>query len=346
MQFQESLQQNNIKKEFMETSSKRPHISIIIPCCNEEDAFPFLRRALTDLAAKIENEMDMSFLFVDDGSRDRTWEAILAFANDDPRVQGISLSRNFGHQAALTCGYDFAQGDAVICLDADLQDPPEVILQLINKWREGNDIVYAVRESRAGETKFKLLTAAFFYKIMHSLGAYYIKRDSGDFRLLNRKSLDALNRLREQHRYIRGMVGWLGFKSAEVRYQRKSRVAGSTKYPFLKMLKLAIDAIVSFSFAPLRAAYLMGFGLMLVTYCYLIYTFVLLVFYGVHLIPGWTSLLLTTVAFGTACLVSIGFLGEYVGRIYDQAKGRPLYLVKDLVAKTHSSAEDARQCDE
>lgn len=330
----------------METSFNRPHVTLVIPCYNEEYAFPFIRRALTELADKLGKEVDLSFLFVDDGSRDGTWCAIQDFANADHRVQGIALSRNFGHQAALTCGYDFAQGDAVISLDADLQDPPEVILELINKWLDGNDIVYAVRESRKGETRFKLLTATVFYKLMNLLGAHYIKRDSGDFRLLNRKSLDALNSLREQHRFIRGMVGWMGFKSAEVRYHRKPRVAGSTKYPFLKMFRFAVDAIISFSFAPLRAAYLMGFGLMLVTYCYLTYSLIRWAFFDVEVTPGWTSLLVTTVAFGTACLVSIGFLGEYVGRIYDEIKKRPLYFVKELVANKHLSSVEATHHDE
>lgn len=294
-----------------------------------------LREGLLRLVSKLQLDYQVQIILVDDGSQDATWELIRAFAEYDKRVRGVSLSRNFGHQAALTCGYDLASGDAVVCMDADLQDPPEVVLEMVQKWKQGADVVYAVRRSREGESVFKRWTAKFFYQFIRGMGARYIQKDSGDFRLLSRRALDALKGLREQHRFIRGMVGWIGFGVAEVHYDRKARVAGVTKYPFRKMLRFAIEAIVSFSFLPLRIAYLSSFALGTIFIGYLVYSFIRYVFFGVDIVPGWTSLILSVIAFGAMNLFCLGIIGEYVGRIFEQIKNRPLYLVSNDTSRDH-----------
>jgi polyisoprenyl-phosphate glycosyltransferase len=311
----------------MSEVARREAISIVVPCYNEVAVFPYLQKELSALADRIVQDYDVEIILVDDGSCDATWEKICAFSAVDSRVRGVALSRNFGHQAALTCGYDLATGDAVVCLDADLQDPPEVVLEMLRRWREGADVVYGVRTSREGETAFKLWTAKLFYRLLRAMGAKYVREDAGDFRLLSRRSLDALQKMREEHRFIRGMVGWIGFRVAEVAYERKARVAGTTKYPFRKMLLFALNAIVSFSAFPLRLAYVMAFGLSAILMSYLVYTFYRHVFYHVDLVPGWTSLILSIMAFGAMNLFCLGIIGEYVGRIYEQSKQRPLYLI-------------------
>ena len=307
--------------------ARRETISIVVPCYNEAEVFPYLQKALAMLADCIGQDYDVEIILVDDGSRDATWKKICAFSALDSRVRGLSLSRNFGHQAALTCGYDLATGDAVVCMDADLQDPPEVVLEMIGRWREGADVVYGVRANRDGETVFKLWTAKLFYRLIRAMGARYVREDAGDFRLLSRRSLEALKKMREEHRFIRGMVGWIGFRVAEVSYERKARIAGITKYPFRKMLLFALNAIVSFSSFPLRLAYVMAFGLSALLMSYLVYTFCMHVFYHAELVPGWTSLILSIMAFGTINLFCLGIIGEYVGRLYEQSKQRPLYLI-------------------
>ncbi len=308
---------------------QRQLLSIVVPCYNEEESFPALRAALALVAAELEKEaLRVELVFVDDGSRDGTWGQIAAFAAADARVHGVSLARNFGHQAALTCGYDLARGDAVVCLDADLQDPPELITVLVRKWREGYDVVYAVREHRQGESAFKRWTAACFYRLLRRLGATYVRADCGDFRLMNRASVDALGRLHEYHRFIRGLVGWVGFRTAEVCYQRRPRRAGVTKYPLPKMVRLALDAVVSFSSAPLRLTYWLAGGLMVVVLGYLTYVLINHVMFGGPLLPGWSSLILVITLFGAVNLFCLGLMGEYIGRIYEQVKNRPLYLVR------------------
>ena len=302
-------------------------ISIVIPCYNEEDVLPLLAAPLSSLADQLRQRYRVEVVLVDDGSVDKTWRLICDYARMDGRVRGMSLSRNFGHQAALTCGYDLATGDAVVCMDADLQDPPEVVREMVAKWEGGADVVYAVRRSRTGESAFKLKTASLFYRLIRRMGATYVREDSGDFRLMSRRALDALNKLREQHRFIRGMVGWVGFRTAEVRYDRMARVAGVTKYPFRKMLRFAIDATVSFSSFPLRLAYLLSSALSLVFLGYLVYTLFLHFFFDRTLVPGWSSLIISITAFGAINLMCLGIIGEYIGRIFEQAKSRPLYLV-------------------
>jgi polyisoprenyl-phosphate glycosyltransferase len=311
----------------MNEVARREAISIVVPCYNEAAVFPYLQKALSELADSIVQLYDVEIILIDDGSCDATWEKICAFSAVDSRVRGVALSRNFGHQAALTCGYDLATGDAVVCMDADLQDPPEVVLEMIRRWREGADVVYGVRASREGETAFKRWTAKLFYRLLRAMGAKYVREDAGDFRLLSRRGLEALQKMREEHRFIRGMVGWIGFRVVEVAYERKARVAGVTKYPFRKMLLFALNAIVSFSAFPLRLAYVMAFGLSAMLMSYLVYTFYRHVLYHAELVPGWTSLILSIMAFGAMNLFCLGIIGEYVGRIYEQSKQRPLYLI-------------------
>lgn len=315
----------------MEETRERPLLSIVVPCHDEEEVFPLLQEALIGVASELESEVAVELVLVDDGSRDSTWERIQAFASRDGRVRGISLSRNFGHQMALTCGYDLAQGDAIVCMDADLQDPPEVIHEMVRRWKEGADVVYGVRTQREGETRFKLWTAAIFYKLIRAMGTAEVRDNVGDFRLLSRRALDALGGLREHHRFIRGLVGWVGFHTAEVPYERKARAAGETKYPFRKMLRLAIDATVSFSIVPLRMTFLFaGIGISVI-FGYLAYAGARYLFADAPLVPGWTSLILSILAFGALNLICIGIMGEYVGRIYEQSKNRPLYLIRERV---------------
>jgi dolichol-phosphate mannosyltransferase len=316
----------------MSEKRPRPLVSIVVPCYNEEEVFPLLRQALADLAKQLV-EYDTEFILVDDGSRDSTWQQIRAFAAEDQRVRGVALSRNFGHQAALSCAYDLAAGDAVISMDADLQDPPEVVKEMLRHWRQGADVVYAIRSRREGESHFKLWTARLFYRLLQALAGTRIPMESGDFRLLSRRGLDALNGLREQHRFIRGLVGWIGFRTAEVYYERKARAAGTTKYHLRKMVLLAMDAIVSFSQAPLRLAYWGGFGLAAAFMGYIVYVAVMALFFDAPLVPGWTSLIFTVIAFGSVNLVCLGVIGEYVGRIYEQSKKRPLYLISERAGK-------------
>jgi dolichol-phosphate mannosyltransferase len=254
---------------------------------------------------------------------------IRIFAQRDNRFSGIRLSRNFGHQAALSCGYEFASGDAVVSIDADLQDPPEVILDLVSQWERGDQIVLAVRKTREGESRFKLWSAQVFYRMMSSLSETESVEEAGDFRLMDRIAVDALKKITESHRYIRGLVGWLGFKKGIVEYERSARQAGTTKYSLLKMIRLATDAIVSFSFVPLRIAYAAAFLLMVPFLLYLIYNFFLYVFFNTTMVPGWSSLILAVILFGTFNLMMLGILGEYTGRIYTEVKRRPIFLVEE-----------------
>ena len=266
---------------------------------------------------------------MDDGSRDDSWKMIRDVSLIDERFSGIRLSRNFGHQAALSCGYEFAPGDAVVSMDADLQDPPELIPSLIDKWEQGDRVVLAVRRRREGESKFKLLTAQIFYKIMSIISETETHEESGDFRLMDRAAVDVLKEITETHRYIRGLIGWLGFKTGIVEYERFPRHAGSTKYPLVKMIRLALDAVVSFSFVPLRVAYLAAFVLMVPFLLYLLYNFFLYFFFHTEMVPGWSSLILATILFGAFNLLMLGVLGEYIGRIYSEVKRRPIFVVEE-----------------
>jgi glycosyltransferase involved in cell wall biosynthesis len=269
-------------------------------------------------------------MFIDDGSIDSTWEIIQDISHKDERFCGVRLSRNFGHQAALSCGYELAPGDALVSIDSDLQDPPEVIPDLVREWEKGNQIVLAVRRKRVGETKFKVWTAKIYYKIISRLSETDAPEGSGDFRLLDRLAVDKLKRFTETHRYIRGLVGWLGFQRSVIEYDRAPREAGTTKYPLSKMVRLAMDGIVSLSFMPLRAAYMIAFVLMIPFLLYLGYALVLHYVFGIAMVPGWTSLILAVILFGSFNLIMLGILGEYTGRIYNEVKRRPIFLVQEF----------------
>ena len=315
---------------------ERVLISVIVPCYNEQDVLPLLVERLRQLARNLDAEMDcdIEVILVDDGSRDETWNHICSFADDDVRIRGARLSRNFGQQAAMTCGYALADGDAVVCLDADLQDPPEVVPKMVMRWQEGADVVYGVRRKREGETRFKLGTAKFFYWLIRKLGAVHVRAESGDFRLMSRRAVDELLRLGETNRFLRGMVGWLGFPAAEVLYERRGRAAGKTKWPLGKMIRLAADAIVSFSQAPLRLAYHLATTLSLVFLAYLAWRMVAHLWFDEPLASEGLMVLLAVVVFGAANLLGQAILGEYVGRIHQQSLGRPLYIVQERTGQT------------
>jgi dolichol-phosphate mannosyltransferase len=269
-------------------------------------------------------------ILVNDGSRDRSPEIMRALHAADPRVKVLNFSRNFGHQIAITAGIDFASGDAVVVIDADLQDPPEVIPELLAKWREGYEVVYAVRAERQGETWFKETTAKLFYRIIHQVTEINIPMDVGDFRLMDRKAIDALKQMRERHRFMRGMSVWVGFRQTGVSYVRAERYAGETKYPFNKMLRFALDGITSFSYFPLQLATYAGFAIAGVAVLGIIATIILRLT-GSQAFYGQATTLVSVLFLGGVQLISLGIIGEYLGRIYDEVKGRPLYIVREAL---------------
>jgi glycosyltransferase involved in cell wall biosynthesis len=301
-----------------------PDYSIVLPVYDEEESLPELYERVTWLLERLDGDAEV--ILVDDGSRDDSFALMLDMNQRDPRFKLLQLSRNFGHQVAITAGLDFAAGRAVIVMDSDLQDPPEAVLAMAERWREGFDVVYGVRRERRGETRFKRVTAAAFYRLLQRLADVEIPPDAGDFRLLDRKALDAYLAMREHDRYVRGMVSWVGFNQIGVAYNRDERRAGTTKYPLRKMMKFAADGIVSFSNAPLRLALALGF---IVSVSSFVYGFVaiLLKVTGAFTVPGWTSIIFVTSFLGGVQLIVLGVVGEYVGRTYLEAKRRPLYVV-------------------
>jgi glycosyltransferase involved in cell wall biosynthesis len=306
---------------------QRPTLSLVIPLFNEEAIIPELDQRLRAFLGELRDVgREWEVVFVNDGSSDRSLPLLKALAAAEPRYKILSFSRNFGHQAAITAGVDRAEGEGVVVMDADLQDPPEVVGAMIARWREGYDVVYGVRERRLGETWFKRLTAAVFYRLLRAmLGGISIPADAGDFRLMSRPVVLTLRALREHHRFVRGMVAWVGFKQVAVKYERPARFAGETKYPFSKMLRFAIDGITSFSIVPLRMATWLGVTSGLIAVGAAAWAFV----EGTrgHVVPGWTTIMIL-VSLGTcAQLLMTGILGEYVGRIYEEVKRRPLYIV-------------------
>jgi dolichol-phosphate mannosyltransferase len=297
-------------------------LSVVAPVYNEQDTIAeFYGRVCSAL-----DGLRFELVLVDDGSTDASGEALEQLASSDPRVRVVYLSRNFGHQTALTAGLDHARGEAVVMLDADLQDPPELIPRMLDHWRAGCDVVYAVREQREGESRFKLSTARWFYKLFDALAQVELQPNSGDFRLLDRRALDALLSMRERNRFLRGMTVWVGYTQAAVPYHRDPRYAGETKYTLAKMLRFSLDAISSFSHRPLQLATLLGF--MISTLAFVaIPVVVALRILGSYL-PGFGSITILILLLGGIELIAIGIIGEYVGRIYDEVKGRPLYLVR------------------
>jgi glycosyltransferase involved in cell wall biosynthesis len=306
----------------------RPVLSVVLPIFNEEEVIPELYQRLTDVL-KSQGER-YEIVFVNDGSVDQSYRLLCDVAGRDKRVKIVNFARNFGHQIAITAGLDHSRGQAVVVMDADLQDPPEVLPDLIAKWREGYDVVYAVRTERQGEGKMKRGTASLFYRLLRSLTKMDIPADAGDFRLMSRRAVDALGGLREHHRFIRGLSTWIGFRQTVVAFVREARYAGETKYPLRKMVKLAFDGITSFSFAPLQLATYMGFGAAAVSFCYILYAIALKTLTD-RSVAGWTSLIVSVLFIGGVQLITLGIIGEYIGRIYDEVKQRPLYLVADVV---------------
>ncbi len=305
---------------------KRPTVSLVLPIFNEEEVLPELRARLAGFLAEL--TVDCEVLFVDDGSRDESLKLLREMAREEPRYKVISFSRNFGHQTAITAGIDYARGEAVVVMDADLQDPPEVVLAMVEKWREGYDVVYGKRRSRAGETWFKLLTARWFYRMFAAMIPIEVPLDTGDFRLMSRRVVVALRELREVHRFVRGMVAWIGFKQTAVLYDRAGRFAGETKYPLRKMLRFAADGITSFSIVPLRIATYSGAIIAFLAVCVAIWA-ILARFVFQATVAGWTAEVVLVSLLAAVQLLMIGILGEYVGRIYEQVKQRPLYVTRE-----------------
>jgi dolichol-phosphate mannosyltransferase len=308
------------------TLTNHPIISVVAPVFNEEAILPEFYRRTSAVLEQIGEPWEI--VLVNDGSRDRSPEIMRELHAADPRVKVVNFARNFGHQVAITAGADYARGDAVVVMDADLQDPPEAIPELLAKWREGYEVVYAVRAERKGETWFKEFTAKAFYRIIYRITDIDIPRDTGDFRLMDRKVVDALKAMREKHRFMRGLSVWVGFRQTGVRYVRAERLAGETKYPLKKMLKFALDGITSFSYLPLQLATYVGFVVAGLAVLGIIAT-VILRLSGSEAFYGQATTLVSVLFLGGVQLISLGIIGEYLGRIYDEVKGRPLYIVRD-----------------
>ena len=302
-------------------------LSVVVPCFEEEAVLPESHRRLAAVLAGVP-ELDFELVYVDDGSRDATLDLLRELQHADPRIRVLALSRNFGHQIALTAGIAETAGDAVAVIDADLQDPPELIPRMLERWRRGADVVHGVRAGREGETAFKRWTARVFYRFFDLVADVSMPLDAGDFRLMDRKVVDALLAMPERDRFMRGMTAWTGFRQEHVSYHRRSRTAGETKYPFRKMLRLAVDGILSFSLVPLRMAVWAGFLAAGIAMSGILYALVVRLFTDTW-ISGWAALFIAILFLGGVQLVLIGVLGEYLGRIYTEVKRRPLYLVKE-----------------
>lgn len=300
--------------------------SIVVPVYNEEAVVFECYRRLTEVMRQTRESYEL--IFINDGSRDQTSSMVSQLCSSDPAVKLIEFSRNFGHQIAITAGMDHAQGDAIVVIDADLQDPPELILEMIAKWKEGYDVVYATRAERKGETGFKKWSAAAFYRTLNKLSDIDIPLDTGDFRLIDRKVCEAMKSLKETNRFVRGLVSWVGFRQTSISYVREERFAGETKYPLKKMLKFASDALVAFSLKPLRLASILGSVISVFSFIYLLFVV------GQKLLhfsttPGWASVIACILFLNGIMLIILGVLGEYIGRIYDEVKQRPLYLIQE-----------------
>lgn len=311
----------------------RKLVSLVVPCFNEEAVLAETYRQLAALAQS-QPDYRFEFVFVDDGSRDTTLALLRGIVASDPQARVIALSRNFGHQLAVTAGIDEARGEAVVLLDADLQDPPAVVATMLARWREGWQVVYGVRSERVGESYFKLLSARLFYRVLNYLSDTPIPLDTGDFRLMDRKVVEVLRQMPERDRFVRGMVSWVGFRQLALPYRRAARFAGSTKYPLSKMLKFASNGIISFSMRPLKLAIHAGMLCALLACAGIVWAFVERLLTH-NWVPGWTAIIIAVLFLGGVQLISTGILGEYVGRTYMQTKGRPLYVVGERVEASH-----------
>ncbi|MBR3673277.1 MAG: glycosyltransferase family 2 protein [Clostridia bacterium] len=301
-------------------------VSVVIPMYYEEDVANECYKRLMTIFQKLD-DYEYEFIFVNDGSKDRTLYILEEIARTDKNVKVLSFSRNFGHQCAVTAGIKYVTGDAIVIIDADLQDPPELIPEMLKLWKEGNEVIYGKRKTRKGESVFKLLTAKMFYKTLNSLSDVEIPRDTGDFRLVDRKVIDVINSLPEHNKFLRGLFSWVGFKQVPFEYERKERFAGKTKYPLRKMLRLASDGIISFSTKPLKLVGVIGIFSILISFIVLIYTLISYTCKLNQLSAGWTSIMVAVTFFAGVQLLSLWIMSEYIGRIYDEAKHRPQYII-------------------
>lgn len=305
-------------------------ISVVIPMYNEEEV---ANKSYTRIKEILENlkQYEYEIIFIDDGSKDTTLNILQEIAKENERVKVISFSRNFGHQAAVTAGIKEVTGDAIVIIDADLQDPPELIPDMLKLWEEGNEVIYGKRKKRKGESAFKLVTAKMFYKTLNALSDVEIPKDTGDFRLIDRKIIDVVNDLPEHNKFLRGLFSWVGFKQVPYEYERQERIAGKTKYPLKKMVKLATDGIISFSTKPLKLVGGLGIITIIISIIILIYSLVSYAFRLNQLSPGWTSIMVAITLFSGVQLLSIWIMSEYIARIYDETKNRPEYIINKKI---------------
>lgn len=299
--------------------------SVIVPLYNEElvieESYKRMKKVMDSIGENYE------IIYINDGSYDKTLEKVEKICSHDSNIKLINFSRNFGHQMAITAGMEYADGKAIVIIDADLQDPPELISKMLDEWKKGYDVVYGKRLKRKGETFFKKITARTYYRVLKSMTTVDIPVDTGDFRLMDRKVCEALKTLPERNRYVRGLVSWVGFKQTAVEYERDQRFAGETKYPLKKMLKLAFDGITSFSYKPLKFSTYIGVAVSLLSFVMLVFVIIQKIFFPSTTIPGWASLMVINLFFNGLVLIMLGIIGEYIGRIYDEAKGRPMYII-------------------
>ena len=307
-----------------------PKVSVVIPMYYEEEVAEECYKRVKNVLISLK-DYEHEILFVNDGSKDKTLEILESIAEKDKQVKVISFSRNFGHQCAVTAGLQYVTGDAIVVIDADLQDPPELIPDMLTLWKQGNEVIYAKRKTREGESKFKLLTAKMFYRILNGLSDVEIPADTGDFRLVDRKVVDVINSMPEHNKFLRGLFSWIGFKQQPFEYERKERFAGKTKYPLKKMLKLASDGIISFSTKPLKIVGGLGIITIIISVLLLLYSVISYIFNLNQLTPGWTSIMVAITLFSGVQLLSIWIISEYLARIYDESKKRPQYIISKTI---------------
>lgn len=306
-------------------------VSLVIPMYYEELVAEECYRRVSSVLEKMKKDYEGEIIFVNDGSTDKTLEILEKIAQKDKKVKVVSFSRNFGHQAAVTAGLQYVTGDAIVIMDADLQDPPELIPDMLKYWEQGYEVIYGKRKTRKGESAFKLLTAKAFYNTLNKLSDVEIPKDTGDFRLVDKKVIDVINSLPEHNKFLRGLFSWVGFKQYAYEYERKERVAGETKYPLKKMLKLASDGIISFSTKPLKIVGGLGIFSIVISIAILIYSILSFILKWNNLTAGWTSLMCTMTFIGGMILVSLWMIGEYIARIYDETKQRPQYIIEKTI---------------